>query len=90
MAVHCERAAAQLFVAALNVEGEVPGAEIDALAALVVASEAALTNARETVQIHGGTGFTSDCEAHRLVKRAHVVDRMLGASATILTRLLDA
>lgn len=90
MAVRCEAAASQLFLSALHVDGRAPGAELDALAAVAVASDAAFENARATVQIHGGLGFTTEHVAHLLVKRSHVVDRMLGGTAAVLARILDA
>lgn len=45
--------------------------------ARLLAREAALTNAKQNIQLHGGMGFTAECEAHLFLKRAHVMS-MLG------------
>jgi alkylation response protein AidB-like acyl-CoA dehydrogenase len=89
MAIRCEAAGAQLFVAALHVDASAPSAEVDALSAAVVAADAAFSNARASLQIHGGMGYTTEHTCHRLVKRAHVIDRMLGGTAGLLDRLVD-
>jgi alkylation response protein AidB-like acyl-CoA dehydrogenase len=89
MAVRCEAASAQLFVAALQVDAAAPEADFNALCAVVVASNAAFANARANVQIHGGMGFTTAHPAQLLVKRAHVLDRMLGGTQDLLGQLLD-
>jgi Acyl-CoA dehydrogenase, C-terminal domain len=63
-------------------------AEPDDLAFLLAkaaAGQAALTAARHCQQVLGGIGFTAEHELHRHVKRALVLDGMLG-SARELTR----
>jgi alkylation response protein AidB-like acyl-CoA dehydrogenase len=55
----------------------------DAIAASHVAkatcSEAYLSNARENVQLHGGIGFTWECDAHLHLKRARSSWALFGA-----------
>jgi hypothetical protein len=47
-------------------------------ASLNIAIRAALFNARTNIQIHGGMGFSSECDAHLFVKRAHVLETLAG------------
>jgi hypothetical protein len=59
------------------------GAEPDDLSFLLAkaaAGQAALTAARHCQQVLGGIGFTAEHELHRHVKRALVLDAMLGSS----------
>jgi alkylation response protein AidB-like acyl-CoA dehydrogenase len=41
-------------------------------------AEAAVFVSAEDIQIHGGVGFTWDCDAHLFYKRAKQNDAMLG------------
>lgn len=56
-------------------------------AALNVAIRAALFNAAKNVQIHGGMGFSAECDAHLFVKRAHVLENIAGGLAASRERL---
>jgi alkylation response protein AidB-like acyl-CoA dehydrogenase len=78
MAVAADAAVNQLLFAALSVQEERPDADFQVAAARVVADQAALTNARHNVQVHGGMGFTAECDAHLYVKRAHLLGRTFG------------
>jgi alkylation response protein AidB-like acyl-CoA dehydrogenase len=89
MATRAELAGAQLHVAALAVDTGARHRRQEVLAAIIVATDAALANARATVQVHGGMGFTAGHDAHRLVKRAHLVDRCCGSQMAHLTKMLD-
>ena len=51
------------------------------------ASEAAVKVAGEALQLHGGVGFTWDCDAHFLLKRAKQNDVLTGGHATQRRRL---
>lgn len=84
MAVRCEAAWFQSVFAALSTGDEAQGA-----AALLLASEAANENAAANIQIHGGMGYTAECVAHHLVKRARVLDRLAGGGAALYPVLLD-
>jgi alkylation response protein AidB-like acyl-CoA dehydrogenase len=80
MAVHCEAAYAQTFFAALAENSVLADAAFQRAAAGLLATEAALSNARANIQIHGGIGFTSECNAHRYLKRAHLLGQLGGAA----------
>ena len=51
--------------------------------------EAAIFISGEDIQIHGGVGFTWDCDAHFFYKRAKMSDSMLGAQGWQRQRLAD-
>lgn len=70
--------------AALTVADE-DGAWLTALLAKAAAGQAALTAARHCQQALGGIGFTTEHDLHRHVRRALVLDALLG-SARELTR----
>jgi alkylation response protein AidB-like acyl-CoA dehydrogenase len=78
MAVGADAATQQLLFAALAVQEDRPDAAFQVAAARVVAAHAALWNARETIQVHGGMGFTSECDAHLYLKRVHVLGAAFG------------
>ena len=63
-------------------------AAMQADAAFAVAIDATLRNSADTVQVHGGMGFTWEHRAHRFVERSHVLDEMLGGSRTVLADLI--
>jgi hypothetical protein len=54
--------------------------ELSFLLAKAAAGQAALTAARHCQQVLGGIGFTAEHELHRHIKRALVLDGMLGSS----------
>jgi len=56
-------------------------------AALNVAIRAALFNAAKNIQIHGGMGFSAECDAHLFVKRAHVLEHLAGGLKTSRAKL---
>jgi alkylation response protein AidB-like acyl-CoA dehydrogenase len=80
MAVQCEAVYAQTFFAGLAVDTGLLDAAFQFAAAGLLAPAAALANTRAGIQIHGGIGFTSECAAHRFLKRAHLLN-WLGAPA---------
>ncbi|WP_370485762.1 acyl-CoA dehydrogenase family protein [Mycobacterium sp. pUA109] len=77
--VAIEGAAATLHAAADEPD------ELASLLAKAAAGQAALTAARHCQQVLGGIGFTDEHELHRHVKRALLLDGLLG-SARELTR----
>lgn len=79
MAVQCEVAYAQTFFAGLTENSHLADAEFQCAAASVLTAQAALGNARANIQIHGGIGFTSESDAHRYLKRAHLLSQLGGA-----------
>jgi alkylation response protein AidB-like acyl-CoA dehydrogenase len=58
--------------------------ELGALLAKAAAGRAALTAARHCQQVLGGIGFTAEHELHRHVKRALVLDGVLGNTRELL------
>jgi len=88
MAVRAEAALAQTVFAALVVDSKGPDAVFQAHAAKVFAVESAARNAAETVQVHGGMGFTWEHTAHRYVERAQVLDHLAGDRRQSLASIL--
>jgi len=73
MARRAEASVAQTFYAALDASERCDDDMFEAAAARLLAAEAAVTNGRYNVQIHGGMGFTYEADAHRFLKRALLV-----------------
>ena len=88
MAVRAEASFALTCFASLVFEQQGRDAQLQADAAFVGAYDAATRNAADTVQVHGGIGFTWDHAAHRYVERTHVLVRMLGGVRSVLGDLL--
>jgi hypothetical protein len=78
MGVAAALAGAQLTFAALSVAEGQPGAALEVAAARTVAHRAALSNCRETIQVHGGMGYTWECDAHLYLKRTHALRALFG------------
>ncbi|MBA2947813.1 acyl-CoA dehydrogenase [Streptomyces sp. PSKA28] len=78
---------AETLVAIEGAEATLRAAEDDlgCLLAKAAAGQAALTAARHCQQVLGGIGFTAEHDLHRHVRRAYVLDGLLG-SASELTR----
>lgn len=55
---------------------------IAAATAMIVTSRALKRNSKNMIQLHGGMGFTWECEAHLYLKRAEMSSRYLGAETT--------
>jgi len=53
-------------------------------------AEAAVHVSGECIQVHGGVGFSWDCEAHRHYRKAKQADLLLGAQGWHRARLADA
>ncbi len=58
-------------------------------AARWLAGNAAIKNAKASIQVHGGMGFTAECDAHLFLKRAHLLAG-LGSSRRAEERRLIA
>jgi alkylation response protein AidB-like acyl-CoA dehydrogenase len=78
MAVGADAAAALLLFAALCVEEERPDAAFQLASARIVAERQALWSSRENIQVHGGMGFTAECDAHLYLKRTHLLGMAFG------------
>jgi alkylation response protein AidB-like acyl-CoA dehydrogenase len=66
-----------------------PDRERAAAMAKAFAGEAAVAITGESIQIHGGVGFTWDCDAHFHYRRAKSVDLMLGYQGWQRQRVAD-
>ncbi len=62
---------------------------VSAAMAKAFAAEAAVFITGESIQIHGGVGFTWDCDAHLHYRRAKAVDLMLGYQGWQRQRVAD-
>lgn len=78
MAVQAAAADAQVRHAAITF-GTGSNDRREIATARLLASKAAIANAKANIQIHGGMGFTAECDAHLFLKRAHVM-ASLGSS----------
>jgi hypothetical protein len=88
MAVRAEASLSLTCYAALVSDEGGLDAAMQADAAFAVALDAAHRNAADTVQVHGGMGFTWEHAAHRYVERTHVLDEMMGGSRRVLADLI--
>ncbi|MFC8365290.1 acyl-CoA dehydrogenase family protein [Streptomyces griseorubiginosus] len=75
MLVRAETARAAVYAAAVTAD------PVDIAAARLLADEAAERGARDCLQVHGGMGFTWECEVQLLLKRAWVRGRRGGGGA---------
>ncbi|MGW7301245.1 acyl-CoA dehydrogenase family protein [Streptomyces sp. NPDC054829] len=79
--VRAETARAAVYAAAVT------GDMADIAAARLLADEAAVRGARDCLQVHGGMGFTWECEVHLHLKRAWVRARRGGGGTQSEERL---
>jgi len=68
----------ELFQAALLVEAGTPDASFHAANAYVLATGGARASTADNIQNHGGMGFTWEQDAHLYLKRALLLERLLG------------
>lgn len=78
LAIRAQSASTLAIFAAVNTDLKAAGAKNDASSALIVAAKAAIENAENNIQIHGGFGFTAECSAHNYLKRATLIQNMAG------------
>ena len=79
MAVRAEIARAAADAAAVTLDDPAVGDVIRAVSgARLLASEAALKNAKASMQVHGGMGFTWEVDVHLYLKRAWVLNTVFG------------
>jgi alkylation response protein AidB-like acyl-CoA dehydrogenase len=95
MALRAEAAWAQTIVAAMRLIGDASSHEalddvsVEIAASTVLSVDAAIRNARDNVQNHGGVGYTAEHDAHRSVKRAHLFEHMLGGRRSAYPVLVE-
>jgi alkylation response protein AidB-like acyl-CoA dehydrogenase len=81
MLVRLEVARAAVWAAGATIDQpEVGDPARAASAAKVLADEAALTNGKAAIQVHGGMGFTWEVDAHLHLKRAWVLATQFGST----------
>ncbi len=78
MFVRAEVARAAVDAAAVLYDEDDPKASNAVASAKLLASEAALANAKSCVQVHGGMGFTWEVDAHLYLKRAALLATHFG------------
>jgi alkylation response protein AidB-like acyl-CoA dehydrogenase len=76
MAVRAEAAMAQTFYAAATADMQQGDDLFEAACARLLACEGAVENAKANIQIHGGMGYTFECDAHLYLKRGHVMAQL--------------
>jgi alkylation response protein AidB-like acyl-CoA dehydrogenase len=77
MAVEADASAKQALFAALVLQEEADDPEFHVEAARLLAVRAAFQAARDTIQVHGGVGFTQEYTPHLYLKRTHLMQRVL-------------
>jgi alkylation response protein AidB-like acyl-CoA dehydrogenase len=78
MAMHVQAAKDTLSFAAVAMAEGRSDYGFQVASALVVALRAAFFNTGKNIQIHGGMGFSAECDAHLFLKRAHVLETLAG------------
>jgi alkylation response protein AidB-like acyl-CoA dehydrogenase len=91
MAVRAEVARASVDAAAVSLDHPDGGDATRAVAgAGMLAGEAALQNAKGSMQVHGGMGFTWEVDVHLYLKRAWVLNTVFGTPTAHADALADA
>ena len=89
MGVAAFAAEAQVILAAATLAEDASAARLELAGAAVQAIKAARANGTGAIQVHGGMGFTAECHAHRLLKRGHVITRLIGGERRFAETLLE-
>ena len=91
MVVRAEVARIAVQAAAVTIDQpDVGDPELAAAGAKLLADEAAITNGRSSIQVHGGMGFTWEVPAHLAYKRARVLATRFGTADALAESLADA
>lgn len=88
MAVRAEASNAQCALAALMLDARQPQTDLEIAAALWIAHDAAQRNALSNIQVHGGIGYTADCNAHFYLKRVRVIQTLCTRRTGLVDTLL--
>lgn len=88
MAIAAYACVAQTFHAALRVEAATADAAFHAAAAYVLAVNGAKQSTTDNIQNHGGIGFTWEQESHLYLKRAFLLERLLGPQRAAYSTVL--
>ena len=88
MLVRAEVGWAQVAYASISADH---GASLaDVIAGKLVASEAAVLNGQDNIQVHGAIGYTAEFDAHLFLKRAEMLSLIGGTNSSRQRQLLDA
>lgn len=79
MMVLNEAAKSAAWYAACSADESPEELPVAAATAMVVTTRALKRNAKNMIQLHGGMGFTWECDAHLFLKRAEYSSRIMGA-----------
>ena len=90
MATRTEVARAVVVFAAVAVQDGEPDADFHVHSAKALAADAAIQNATDNVQNHGGMGYTWESDAHLYLKRARVLEHMCGSRMAHLDAIASA
>jgi alkylation response protein AidB-like acyl-CoA dehydrogenase len=91
MAVRAEVSRIAVQAAAVTVDQpDVGDAVLAAAGAKLLADEAAVTNGRSSIQVHGGMGFTWEVPVHLAYKRARVLATTFGTADALAEELADS
>jgi alkylation response protein AidB-like acyl-CoA dehydrogenase len=88
MALRAFAAEAQLLMAAASAAEGRDDARFQIRAAVHNALDAARSNGAAAIQVHGGMGFTAECDAHLYLKRGHVLAQAIGGLESAAIALL--
>jgi len=88
MALRAQLLRAQVVWAALAAQQGATDAGFQVDACRLLAARAAFDNAASNIQVHGGMGFSAECDAHLLVLRTHLYDSLCGVPAALEHRCL--
>ena len=90
MAVRAECAMAQTFYAATTADMQSGDDLFEAASARLLACDGAIENAKANIQIHGGMGYTFECDAHLDLKRAHVMSALDRSRYKLQKRIMES
>ncbi len=90
MLLRSELSRSAVYRAAWSLAGGTADAGLIVAAAKAYAIESANAIARDSVQIHGGNGFTWEYDLHCFLKRAMTLDQHYGTTAAMTDRALAA
>jgi alkylation response protein AidB-like acyl-CoA dehydrogenase len=84
MAVRAEVARSAVTYAAVAIEEGATDAPLHVHVAKALATDAAIQNATDNVQNHGGMGYTWESDAHLFLKRARMLEHVFGTRSAHL------
>jgi alkylation response protein AidB-like acyl-CoA dehydrogenase len=90
MAIRARAALAQTAFASIIMRDNRADAELHVASAAIVAADAAIRNATIAIRVHGGMGFTAECDVHLYLKRAHLLDHLNGGARFHQEKLLSS